>query len=113
MVRPAARFDQPQIIREGSIVLIDDGCTVEGYQSDISRTFVIGKPTDKMKRVFDTVRKAQAAALQAAKPGVPCQAVDAAARKVVDDAGFGPGYTTSRTAWDTASAWMATNGPIW
>ena len=84
---------QPQIIREGSIVLIDDGCVVEGYQSDISRTFVVGKPTDKMKRVFDTVHKAQTAALNAAKPGVPCQAVDAAARKVVDDAGFGPGYT--------------------
>jgi Xaa-Pro dipeptidase len=84
---------QPQVIREGSIVLIDDGCIVEGYQSDISRTFVIGKPTDKMKRVFDTVQKAQTAARNAAKPGVPCQAVDAAARKVVDDAGFGPGYT--------------------
>lgn len=84
---------QPQIIREGSIVLIDDGCAVEGYQSDISRTFVIGKPSEKMKRVFDTVRKAQAAALSTAKPGVPCEAVDAAARKVVDDAGFGPGYT--------------------
>jgi Xaa-Pro dipeptidase len=84
---------QPQIIREGSIVLIDDGCLVEGYQSDISRTFVVGKPTDKMKRVFDVVHKAQTAARQAAKPGVPCQAVDAAARKVVDDAGFGPGYT--------------------
>jgi Xaa-Pro dipeptidase len=83
---------QPQVIREGSIVLIDDGCAVEGYQSDISRTFVLGKPTDKMKRVFDTVRKAQTAALHAAKPGVPCQAVDAAARKVIDDAGFGPGY---------------------
>jgi Xaa-Pro dipeptidase len=83
---------QPQIIREGSIVLIDDGCTVEGYGSDISRTFVIGKPTDKMKRVFDTVHKAQLAARNAAKPGVPCQAVDAAARQVVDDAGFGPGY---------------------
>lgn len=84
---------QPQIIHEGSIVLIDDGCIVEGYQSDITRTFVAGKPTDKMKRVFDTVRKAQTAALQAARPGVACQAVDAAARKVVDDAGFGPGYT--------------------
>ncbi len=83
---------QPQVIHEGSIVLIDDGCTVEGYQSDISRTFVLGKPTDKMKRVFDAVHKAQRAALNAAKPGVPCQAVDAAARKVVDDAGFGPGY---------------------
>jgi Xaa-Pro dipeptidase len=84
---------QPQVIREGSIVLIDDGCAVEGYQSDISRTFVVGKPTDKMKRVFDTVHKAQSAALKAAKPGVSCQSVDAAARKVVDDAGFGPGYT--------------------
>jgi Xaa-Pro dipeptidase len=84
---------EPQIIRESSVVLIDDGCVVEGYQSDISRTFAIGKPSDKMKRVFDTVHKAQTAALHAAKPGVPCQAVDAAARKVVDDAGFGPGYT--------------------
>jgi Xaa-Pro dipeptidase len=84
---------QPQVIREGSIVLIDDGCIVEGYQSDISRTFVIGKASDKMKRVFDAVHKAQSAALKAARPGVECQAVDAAARKVVDDAGFGPGYT--------------------
>ncbi len=84
---------QPQTIKEGSIVLIDDGCIVEGYQSDISRTFVVGKPSDKMKRVFDVVHRAQTAARLAAKPGVPCEAVDAAARKVVDDAGFGPGYT--------------------
>jgi Xaa-Pro dipeptidase len=84
---------QPQVIREGSIVLIDDGCTVEGYQSDISRTFIVGKPTDKMKRVFDTVHKAQLTALNTAKPGISCQAVEAAARKVIDDAGFGPGYT--------------------
>jgi Xaa-Pro dipeptidase len=83
---------QPQVIREGSVVMIDDGCAVEGYQSDISRTFVVGKASDKMKRVFDVVRKAQAAALQAAKPGVLCQTVDAVARQVVDDAGFGPGY---------------------
>ena len=84
---------QPQIIREGSIVLIDDGCVVEGYRSDISRTFVVGRATDKMKRVFHTVRKAQKAALDAAKPGVACQVVDAAARRLVDEAGFGPGYT--------------------
>ena len=84
---------QPQVIREGSIVLIDDGCSVEGYQSDMTRTFVVGKATDKMKRVFDAVHKAQTAALKAARPGTGCQAVDAAARKVVDDAGFGPGYT--------------------
>jgi len=84
---------QPQVIKDGSIVLIDDGCIVEGYQSDISRTFVAGKATAKMKRVFDVVHRAQTAAREAAKPGVPCEAVDAAARKVVDDAGFGPGYT--------------------
>ena len=82
----------PQKIREGSIVLIDDGCTVEGYQSDISRTFVIGKPSDKMKQVFEIVLKAQSAALATARPGLPCEAVDAAARKVIVDAGYGPGY---------------------
>ncbi len=83
---------QPQIIREGSIVLIDDGCTVEGYQSDISRTFVLGKATGKMKQVFDIVHRAQSAALAAARPGVPCESVDAAARKVIVDAGYGPDY---------------------
>ncbi|MFC5861533.1 M24 family metallopeptidase [Acidicapsa dinghuensis] len=83
---------QPQMLKEGSIVLIDDGCNVDGYESDISRTFTIGKPTDKMKQVFDMVHRAQAAALAAAKPGVACGSVDAAARKVIDDAGFGPNY---------------------
>ena len=83
---------QPQTIKQGSILLIDGGCSVEGYASDISRTFVLGKATDKMKRVFDIERKAQDAALAAAKPGVPCEAVDAAARKVIVDAGFGPDY---------------------
>ncbi len=83
---------QPQVIREGSLVMIDDGCQVEGYQSDITRTFVIGKAMDKMKRAFDTVHKAQLAALHAAKTGVECQAVDAAARKVIEEAGFGSGY---------------------
>ena len=84
---------KPQIIREGTIVLIDDGCTVEGYQSDISRTFVLGKPTDKMRRVFDIVYRAQSAALKQARPGVEAQSVDAAARKVISDAGYGPDYT--------------------
>jgi len=83
---------QPQVIREGTIVLIDDGCTVEGYQSDISRTFVVGKPTDKMKQVFDIVHRAQSAAVATARPGLACEAVDAAARKVIEDAGYGPGY---------------------
>jgi Xaa-Pro dipeptidase len=83
---------QPQVIREGSVVMIDDGCVAEGYQADITRTLVLGKPTDRMKSVFEVVHKAQAAALAAARPGVECQSVDAAARKVIDDAGFGPGY---------------------
>jgi Xaa-Pro aminopeptidase len=82
----------PQVIHEGDVVMIDDGCTVEGYNSDITRTFVLGKATDKMKRVFDIVHQAQSAALVAAKPGVACQDVDAAARKVIDEAGFGPDY---------------------
>ncbi len=82
----------PQTVREGAIVMIDDGCEVEGYGSDITRTFVFGKPTDKMKRVFEVVHAAQAAALKAAKPGMECGAVDSAARKVITDAGFGPDY---------------------
>jgi Xaa-Pro dipeptidase len=82
----------PQVIREGSIVMIDDGCTVEGYQSDITRTFVFGKATDKMKAVFDIVHHAQSTALATAKSGLECGAVDAAARKVITDAGYGPDY---------------------
>ena len=82
----------PQVIREGSVVLVDGGCTVEGYTSDITRTFVLGKASDKMKKVFDIVHKAQSAALAAAHPGVECGNIDAAARKVIVDAGFGPDY---------------------
>jgi Xaa-Pro dipeptidase len=82
----------PQTIREGTIVMIDDGCVVEGYQSDITRTFVLGRPTDKMKQVFDIVHRAQSAALAAAKPGAPCGSVDDAARKIITDAGYGPDY---------------------
>jgi len=82
----------PQTIREGTIIMLDDGCRVEGYTSDITRTFVLGKPTGKMLAVFDIVRRAQKAALEAARPGTPNEAVDAAARKVVVDGGYGPGF---------------------
>src|SRR6185369_16446680 len=82
----------PQTIREGTIIMIDDGCTVEGYQSDITRTFVLGKATDKMNKVFDIVRRAQNAALKAAKPGAPLESIDAAAREVIVAAGYGPGF---------------------
>jgi Xaa-Pro dipeptidase len=83
---------EPQKVEEGTILLMDGGCTVEGYHSDISRTFVLGKPTDKMKKVFDIVHRAQSAALAQARPGVEAQSVDAAGRKVIEDNGYGPGY---------------------
>ncbi len=72
--------------------MIDDGCTVKGYNSDITRTFVYGTASDEMKRVFDVVHRAQKTALETARPGVECQAVDTAARKVIGDAGYGPDH---------------------
>jgi Xaa-Pro dipeptidase len=83
---------QPQKLREGDMVLIDDGCTVDGYQSDITRTTVFGKPTARQREIWNLERKAQDAALAAARPGATCESVDAAARKVITGAGFGPGY---------------------
>jgi len=83
---------QPQVIREGVPVLIDGGCKVEGYESDITRMLLIGKPSDKVKHVFEIVQRAQSAAVAVARPGVDCGAVDAAARKMITDAGYGPDY---------------------
>ncbi|MEO7083318.1 MAG: Xaa-Pro peptidase family protein [Gemmatimonadaceae bacterium] len=83
---------QPQTLREGDVVLIDAGCTVEGYTSDITRTTVFGKPTQRQKDVWETEKKAQSAALAAAQIGATCASVDAAARKVITAAGFGPDY---------------------
>src|SRR5215470_12845340 len=83
---------QPQVVREGVPVLIDGGCRVEGYESDITRMLLIGKPPDKLKKTFEIVQRAQNAALAAARPGIECRAVDAAARKVITDAGYGPDY---------------------
>lgn len=82
----------PQIVREGTIVMMDGGCKVEGYTSDITRTFVLGKASSKMNQVFEIVHRAQTAALKTAHPGLECQAVDAAARKLITDAGYGPDY---------------------
>jgi Xaa-Pro dipeptidase len=81
-----------QVIRESDIVMVDDGCTCDGYTSDVTRSWVYGKASDEQKKMFDIVRRAQSAALAAAKPDVEAQSVDAAARKVIVDAGFGPGY---------------------
>jgi Xaa-Pro dipeptidase len=82
----------PQRLQEGDVVLMDGGCSVEGYQSDITRTFVFGKPTDRQRKIWDLEKKSQDAGFAAAKVGAPCEAVDAAARKVITDAGFGPDY---------------------
>jgi Xaa-Pro dipeptidase len=82
----------PQKLREGDFVLIDDGVSVEGYQSDITRTVIFGKPTARQRQVWDLERKAQDAALAAANVGATCESVDAAARDVITKGGFGPGY---------------------
>jgi len=83
---------EEQVLREGVGVMIDDGTTVEGYQSDVTRMGVLGKPPEKLQHAFEIVRHAQNAALAAAVAGHECGSVDDAARKVITDAGFGPGY---------------------
>jgi len=84
---------RPRPLRRGDVVLIDGGGRLHGYASDITRTGVFGAPpTERQRQVWDVVRRAQQAAFDTAKPGVEAQAVDAAARRVVDEAGFGPGY---------------------
>jgi Xaa-Pro dipeptidase len=83
---------KPRTLREGDIVLMDGGCTVGGYQSDVSRTVVFGQPSQKQRDVWEVEKKAQLAAFKAARPGVPHEDVDAAARKVLVAAGYGPGY---------------------
>jgi Xaa-Pro dipeptidase len=83
---------EEQILREGVGVMIDDGTTVEGYQSDVTRMGVLGKPPEKLQHAFEVVRNAQNAALAAAVAGQECGSVDDAARKVITDAGFGSGY---------------------
>jgi Xaa-Pro dipeptidase len=83
---------EEQVLREGTGVMIDDGTTVEGYQSDVTRMGVLGKPPEKLQHAFEIVRNAQNAALAAAVAGHECGSVDDAARKVITDAGFGPGY---------------------
>jgi Xaa-Pro dipeptidase len=83
---------ETQKLKQGDVVLIDDGCQVEGYWSDVTRTGILGKPTEKIQRVYDAVRKAQDAALGAARSGKLSGSVDDAARGVITSAGFGPDY---------------------
>ena len=85
---------QTQQIKEGQIVLMDCGCSVHGYQSDISRTFVFGEPTAKQRKVWDIVRKGQQIAFETAQVGTPAGAVDDAVRSWYESLGYGPGYAT-------------------
>ena len=82
----------PQKLVAGDVVLMDGGCSVHGYASDITRTIVFGEPTKRQLEIWNLEREAQAAGFAAAKLGDPCENVDIAARKVITDAGFGPGY---------------------
>ena len=83
---------QPQKLKEGDVILIDGGCSVEGYDSDVTRTGILGKPTEKMQRAYDAVRKAQDVTLDAARAGRLSGPVDDAARAVIAAAGFGADY---------------------
>ena len=82
----------PQKLKPGDVVLVDGGCSIEGYQSDITRTTVFGKPTQRQVDVWNLEKEAQTAAFKAAQVGATCESVDAAARKVITAAGFGPDY---------------------
>ncbi len=82
----------PQTLREGDMVLVDMGGTLHGYQSDITRTYVFGTPTDRQRHLWQVEHDAHRAAFEAARNGAACEAVDAAARDVIAGAGFGPGY---------------------
>ena len=83
---------QPQTLHEGSVILMDVGCNVYGYQSDISRTWVMGTPTAKQRKVWDTVKRGQEIALATAKLGTPVGAIDDAVRAYYEKEGWGPGY---------------------
>lgn len=81
-----------QHLREGELALIDTGCTVQGYHSDITRTWIFGSPDDDQRRIWELEKAAQAAAFAAIRPGVACEDVDGAARRVLEAAGLGPDY---------------------
>jgi Xaa-Pro dipeptidase len=83
-------------LQKDEFLLIDYGCKVDGYPADITRTFCLGAPSAEMQKIYDTVLHANEAAKAVAKPGVPCEQVDRAARQVIDQAGYGQ-YFIHRT----------------
>ena len=83
---------QDDILQDGDMVLIDTGCAVQGYNSDITRSYVFGTPDAEQRRVWEIEREAQQAAFDVVRPGLACEAVDRAARDVLERHGLGPGY---------------------
>ena len=83
---------QPQKLKEGDVVLIDGGCAVDGYASDVTRMGILGKPSEKIAKAYELTRKAQDAALDAARAGRLSGTVDDAARTVITGGGYGPDY---------------------
>ena len=92
---------KPQHVREGEVVLLDCGCKVHGYQSDISRTFVFGEPSAEQRKVWDQVHRGQQIAMAAAKPGAPAGTVDDAVRRTYESWGYGPRYKLPGTSHRT------------
>ena len=91
----------PQVVRDGSVVLVDTGCSVHGYQSDISRTWVFGKPTSRQREVWNTVKRGQEIALETAKIGVPVADVDKAVRAFYEGKGWSKDYGLPGTSHRT------------
>ncbi|HEY0413668.1 MAG TPA: Xaa-Pro peptidase family protein [Allosphingosinicella sp.] len=92
---------KPQQVREGEVVLMDCGCTVHGYQSDVSRSFVFGEPTAEQRKVWDQVHRGQEIAFAAARVGAPAGSVDDAVRRQYEAWGYGPGYRLPGTSHRT------------
>lgn len=84
--------EKDRALKGGDAVLIDTGCTVDGYNSDITRSYVFGAPTAAYRRVWDAEKEAQGAAFEAARRGALCESADAAARRALERRGYGPGY---------------------
>ena len=83
----------PKALDEGDMVLIDTGCQLHGYNSDITRSYVFGEPTQRQRHIWNIEKEAQLAAFDAAQPGAPCGSVDEAARRILESYGLGPDYT--------------------
>jgi Xaa-Pro dipeptidase len=81
-----------QTVREGSVILMDCGCVVHGYQSDISRTWVFGQPTARQREVWNTVKRGQEIALETARIGIPAGDIDKAVRAFYEGQGWGKNY---------------------